>query len=260
MGCTSGCKPRLTRRGLSFLVSFSLWSQWSLWGTLKTLGSSISWGGLPRCVWRFGQSDRRIPEKLLLPNGVGLLVVHTFACFHQFPLYCFLPWCAHQNCSWGTRQWVAFFGTNSHPWSWFTLSSSAVSSGQNVKTSKTIEWAYNLFHEEGSSLIHPFIHSLTDPILGGAEPEVDMTRSLTQANDNAGEKVNIINILQQEFKKSNVMAIRADHSNHSLWIKHLVFFQVKWKAAVIIFCWFFRHSPGASIQRSTTSTTLGAEL
>lgn len=159
MGCTSGCKPRLTRRGLSFLVSFSLRSQWSLWGTLKTLGSSISWGGLPRCVWRFGQSDRRIPEKLLLPNGVGLLVVHTFACFHQFPLYCFLPWCAHQNCSWGTRQWVAFFGTNSHPWSWFTLSSSAVSSGQNVKTSKTIEWAYNLFHEEGSSLIHPFIHS-----------------------------------------------------------------------------------------------------
>lgn len=74
---------------------------------------------------------------------------------------------------------------------------------------------HNLFYEEGSSFVLSFIHSFIDPFLGGVEPEIDTTRPLTQANDNIGGKANVINILQQEFKKGNVTAIRADHSNHS---------------------------------------------
>lgn len=72
------------------------------------------------------------------------------------------------------------------------LPSSVASSGQNVRP-------HNLFYEEGSSSILSFIYSFIDPFLGGVELEIDMTRPLTQANDNVGGKANVINILQQEF-------------------------------------------------------------
>lgn len=74
---------------------------------------------------------------------------------------------------------------------------------------------HNLFYEKGSSFVLSFIHSFIDPFLGGVKPEIDTTRALTEANDNIGGKANVINILQQESKKGNVTAIRADHSNHS---------------------------------------------
>lgn len=88
-------------------------------------------------VWRSCPSAKGRLFKLLLSDGMGLFLLHNLACWSHllsFPLGCFLPWCGTMTPSVSrAEEWVAFFGTNSHPWSSFTLSSSAASSDQNVR-------------------------------------------------------------------------------------------------------------------------------
>lgn len=53
-----------------------------------------------------------------------------------------------------------------------------------LQSSRLQSELYNLFYKEGSSFVHPFIHSLIKSLLGGADPEVDTTKSLPHEDDN----------------------------------------------------------------------------